>query len=79
MPGAEWFCIAGLWRPMPDGTGDAFTFLTTEPGSDVAPIHNRQIVVLQRDMWKVWLDLDRPEAELLRPLPAGGLSVEQVR
>jgi putative SOS response-associated peptidase YedK len=39
--GEGWFCFAGLWRPMPDGAGDAFTLLTTEPGPDVAPIHNR--------------------------------------
>jgi putative SOS response-associated peptidase YedK len=36
---------------MPDGAGDAFTILTTEPGSDVAPIHNRQVVVLERADW----------------------------
>jgi putative SOS response-associated peptidase YedK len=35
----DWFCFAGLWRPMPDGSGEAFTILTTEPGPDVAPIH----------------------------------------
>jgi putative SOS response-associated peptidase YedK len=64
---------------MPDGTGWAFTILTTEPGPDVAPIHNRQVVVLDRGDWLAWLNLTRPEAELLRPLPAGGLSVEQVR
>ena len=28
----DWFCFAGLWRPMADGGGDAFTLLTTEPG-----------------------------------------------
>ena len=36
--GEPWFCFAGLWRPMPDGQGAAFTLLTTEPGPDVAPI-----------------------------------------
>jgi putative SOS response-associated peptidase YedK len=76
--GEHWFCFAGLWRPMPDG-GAAFTLLTTEPGPDVAPIHNRQMVVLERTDWSAWLDLTRPEAELLQPLPAGSLSVEQVR
>jgi putative SOS response-associated peptidase YedK len=76
--GEDWFCFAGLWRPMPDG-GDAFTLLTTEPGPDVAPIHNRQVVVLPRDDWRAWLFLERSEAELLRPLPAGRLIVEQVR
>ena len=28
--GENWFCFAGLWRPMPGG-GDAFTLLTTDP------------------------------------------------
>jgi putative SOS response-associated peptidase YedK len=78
-PGQDWFCFAGLWRPMPGGAGEAFTLLTTEPGPAVAPIHNRQMVVLDRSDWLVWLDLTRPEAELLQPLPAGSLSVEQVR
>ena len=77
--GEDWFCFAGLWRPMPDGAGDAFTLLITEPGPDVAPIHNREMVVLDRSDWLPWLDLTRPEAELLRPLPEGSLAVEQVR
>jgi putative SOS response-associated peptidase YedK len=64
---------------MPDGAGEAFTILTTDPGPDVEPIHNRQVVVLDRSDWLAWLDLTRPEAELLRPLPAGTLIVEQVR
>ena len=62
----------------PEG-GGAFTLLTTEPGPDVAPIHDRQMVILNRDDWTSWLDLTRPEAELLKPLPAGSLTVAQVR
>jgi len=77
--GEEWFCFAGLWRPAADQTPEAFTLLTTGPGPDVAPIHDRQMVVLERTDWAAWLDLTRPEAELLRPLPAGSLEVEQVR
>ena len=77
--GERRFCFAGLWRPMPDGQGAAFTLLTTEPGPDVAPIHDRQMVILNRDDWSAWLGLTRPEAELLQPLPAGSLQVEQVR
>ena len=76
--GEDWFCFAGLWRPMPEG-GGAFTLLTTEPSPDVAPIHNRQMVVLERSDWRAWLELSRSEAELLQPLPAGSLQVEQVR
>jgi putative SOS response-associated peptidase YedK len=64
---------------MRDGSGDAFTILTTAPGPDIAPIHDRQVVVLDQADWLAWLDLTRPEAELLCPLPAGSLSVEQVR
>ena len=77
--GEEWFCFAGLWRPMPDGTGEAFTILTTEPGPDVAPIHNRQVVVLEQANWQAWLCDPQPEAKLLRPLPFGSLTVQQVR
>ena len=75
----DWFCFAGLWRPAANGLPESFTLLTTEPGPDVAPIHNRQVVVLDRADWAAWLDLKRAEAELLRPLPAGSLNVEQVR
>lgn len=64
---------------MPDGEGDAFKLLTTQPGPNVAPIHDRQMVVLDRADWRAWLELSRPEAELLRPLPEGTLHVEQVR
>jgi len=75
--GVDWFCFAGLWRPTE--AGDAFTLLTTEPSADVAPIHDRQMVILDRADWLAWLDLTRPETELLRPLPVGSLAVEQVR
>jgi putative SOS response-associated peptidase YedK len=45
----DWFCIAGLWRPV-EGQAPAFTMLTCEPSPDVAPIHNRQIVVLGSEL-----------------------------
>jgi hypothetical protein len=41
--------------------------------------HNRQVVVLDRADWLAWLDLARAETDLLRPLPAGSLTVEQIR
>ena len=76
--GEDWFCFAGLWRRMPQG-GEAFTLLTSEPGPDVAPIHDRQMVILGRSDWSVWPEQTGNEADLLRPLPAGSLQVEQVR
>lgn len=66
--------IAGLIRTDPT-VGEAFTMLTTEPGPDVAPYHDRQIAVLAPSDWKSWLDYTSA-ADLLRPLPAGTLSVE---
>ncbi len=74
-----WFCFAGVWKSDPATKVDAFTLLTTAPGPDVAPVHSRQMVVLKREDWKHWLDLSKPEEQLLAPLPAGSLDVEQVR
>jgi len=71
-----WFCIAGIWRDT--DVGEAFTMLTTEPGPDVAPYHNRQIVVLKREDWARWLDPRSSAKDILRPLPRGSLKVEQV-
>jgi putative SOS response-associated peptidase YedK len=74
--GEDWFCFAGLWRPM---GGEAFTLLTTEPSADVAPIHDRQMVVLERPDWSAWLEETENETDLLRALLAGSLKVEQVQ
>ncbi|MEO8812147.1 MAG: SOS response-associated peptidase [Caulobacteraceae bacterium] len=74
--GEDWFCIAGLigearvdGRPVP-----AFTMLTVPPGEDVAPLHNRQVVILERRDWAAWLDLAIPAPALLKPSPAGSLT-----
>jgi putative SOS response-associated peptidase YedK len=70
--------IAGLWSEADDG-GLSFTMLTTTPGPDIEPYHDRQVVVLRPEDWADWLFLTRPEEDLLRPLPAGSLVVETVR
>ena len=70
--GASSFWIAGLIK---DG---AFAMLTTPPGPDIAPYHDRQIVLLPQGRASDWLDLSRPQAELLKPSPAGALRVEKV-
>lgn len=72
------FCIAGIWRTDPE-VGEAFTMLTMEPGADVAPYHDRQIVLLERSRWADWLDASVPEQSLIKPLPRGSLQVERVR
>jgi putative SOS response-associated peptidase YedK len=76
LAGAPFMAIAGLWREARGNHPAAFTMLTTAPGPDVKPYHNRQVVVLRPEDWARWLRLDRPEEDLLRPLPAGSLLVE---
>lgn len=77
--GEDWFCFAGLWRPASDAGPEAFTLLTTEPGPDVAPVHARQMVVLERGDWAAWLELTKRESEMLSALPEGTLHRERVR
>ena len=73
----HWFCIAGIMRD--SAVGEAFTMLTTEPGPDVAPYHDRQVVVLDRSQWATWLDPETRTDDILRPSPAGTLVVRQLR
>lgn len=77
--GQPFLCIAGIWRDGPAGEPPSFTMLTTEPGPDIAPYHDRQIVILQPAYWPAWIHLTRPEKQLLQPLAAGSLHVETVR
>jgi putative SOS response-associated peptidase YedK len=77
--GSSCMAIAGLWREAEGWGQPAFTMLTTAPGPDVEPYHDRQVVVLPPEDWAAWLYLTKPEAELLRPLPAGSLEVDTVR
>jgi putative SOS response-associated peptidase YedK len=73
----DWFCFAGVWTPnapSPEEPG-RFSLLTTAPGPDVEPIHDRQPVVLNRADWGRWLDPAEPPEPLLRPSPAGSLRV----
>ena len=76
--GLDWFCIAGVWRTDPQA-GEAWAMLTCPPGPDIAPYHNRQVVVLTPPDFARWLDPEVPAAELCQPLPAGTLAVQQVR
>lgn len=78
MRGLDWFCVAGLWRADPK-VGEAWTMLTTEPGPDIAPYHDRQIVLLGPGDYARWLDPDVPARDLCRPLPAHSLDVVRVR
>jgi len=78
LAGHRWFCIAGIYRNSPE-VGEAFTMLTIPPGPDIAPYHDRQIVVLPPDRWAHWLDPHVPAQDILTALPQGSLEVQQVR
>ena len=74
---SDLFAIAGIWRSKSVGGQDAWTMLTCEPGPDIAPYHNRQVVVLDPTRWSSWLS-GAEESTLLVPSPAGSIAVERV-
>jgi putative SOS response-associated peptidase YedK len=57
---------------------EAYTMLTTSPGPDVAPYHNRQLAVLHRNEWATWLDQEQSVKGLIGPLPEGTLTAAAV-
>ncbi|MBO9518282.1 MAG: SOS response-associated peptidase family protein [Porphyrobacter sp.] len=73
-PEHDWFGIAGIFRTDPK-VGEAFTLLTCEPGPDVEPYHNRQVVLLSPAACFAWLDHAEPEGNFIQALPAGSLNV----
>jgi putative SOS response-associated peptidase YedK len=76
---ADWFAIAGLWRA-DAAVGEAFTMLTCDPGPDILPYHNRQVVVLPRSDWAAWLDpATRDAGQLIAPSAAGSFKVSAAR
>jgi len=75
---APMMAIAAIWKQASPDAPLCFSMLTTEPGPDVAPYHDRQVVVLQPEDWPHWIHLSKPEEALLKPLPGGSLQVETV-
>ena len=71
--GEPWFWIAGIVKE------GCFTLLTTAPGPDLLPYHDRQIVVLKPIEGRDWLALAQPPSRLLQPRPAGALRVQTLR
>ena len=67
----EWFWIAGIVKYR------CFTMLTTKPGPDVQPYHDRQICVMPPQDGLRWLE--DADHTVLRPLPKGTLSVNTLR
>lgn len=62
-----------IWR---DGR---WAHLTTEPGPEVAPVHNRQPALLRASDWPRFLMQADWPADLMDPFQAGTLKAHQVR
>jgi putative SOS response-associated peptidase YedK len=75
--GTDLFYFAGIWGPGVDGWPPSYAVLTVAANPDIAPFHDRQMAVLPPADRMAWLDLTRPEAELLRPLPAHSFHFER--
>ena len=73
LAGEPWFWIAGIVKE------GCFSLLTTSPGPDVAPYHDRQIVTLAPADGMAWLNLSQPERAILRSPPAGTFQVRTLR
>ena len=67
--GEDVFGFAGLVRD------DRFTLLTCDPGPDLVPYHDRQVVILKPADWSEWLTSDSDVGGLLKPAPAGTIEV----
>jgi hypothetical protein len=67
--------FAGLWESFrwPDETMTrSFTILTTAPNAEMAELHDRMPVVLERDDWPMWLgEAEGDHAALLRAAADG--------
>jgi putative SOS response-associated peptidase YedK len=73
MPGHDYFWIAGIQKL------GCFSMLTTSPGPDMKPYHDRQICVLEPKDGAAWLKLSSPEHTLLKPAPLGTLRIKTLR
>lgn len=56
-----------------------YVLISTAPGPDVAPIHDRQPAILGLGSWREWLTASEWPGELLKPSPAGALAALQTR
>jgi putative SOS response-associated peptidase YedK len=72
---SDLFAMAALWRPAQADWPPSFTLLTRDPGPDLAPYHNREIIILPQNLWRAWLTDESFEGGDLPPLPAGALQV----
>lgn len=54
LPGGEPFAVAGVWRPTSEW-GLAYSMVMVDGCPQMADVHDRMHVVLDRDDWARWL------------------------
>ncbi|WP_158915858.1 SOS response-associated peptidase family protein [Caulobacter sp. S45] len=73
MKDEPWFWIAGIVKQ------GCYTLLTTEPGPDLKPYHDRQIVTFAPDAGLDWLTFAQPPETMLKAPLAGTFKVTPLR
>jgi len=71
------FALAGLWdRWKPKGSPkdtprlETCTVVTVDPQAEIAPLHDRMPLILEKDAWEAWLDPERTDPKDIAPLLA---------
>lgn len=73
----EPFAFAGLWETWnhPDGKAlESCTILTTAANEFMAEVHERMPVILDREVWPLWLDPQLQDADTVQELLQPSLS-----
>ncbi len=72
------FGFAGIWETAVDSNGgeiDTLALLTVAAGPDIRSLHSREPVVIAPESYKLWLEADERDADLLTallgPAPSG--------
>jgi putative SOS response-associated peptidase YedK len=81
-PERELFAFAGLWARARRGDGSKLyscSIVTCPPSEEIAPIHDRMPVILDREAEDAWLDRETGDDELLAMLrPTDELELTEV-
>ena len=74
-PELPFMALAAVWRAGEGGEAASFSLLTTEPGPDVEPYHDRGVIPVPMKRWADWLFGETFPADVIAPPEAGRLIV----
>jgi putative SOS response-associated peptidase YedK len=78
------FAFAGVWESWHSPAGEtlhSYSIITTEPNNEMASIHNRMPVILQKDEENKWLNAGQDQSAIesfLHPYHDDGLEIYEV-